>query len=309
MSADKAPAEKLPLALRKNVRDGWEAKKESLETQMETLLGVKWTLTCNPLVIYPYAEKDSYGSNSLGDCIFAYFDALVWSLKSFVEKHGASGVQELNTVAPTHVATLLPSAKFSYCGCLISDGQLQLVFHPERLGTNISYVAQDLDKALSEAPHPEGGPTLSYAARHSIKTDYDSKIEALTEKARKMLKNESFKFEPAFDALGQGLKSGKGVRDDWETNLGSFALSYFQSFVDVLEREKFADDELLREGFEESISKGVVKLTVVEKLGGGSGGNGYNEILVEDGELSIQTTAEKWGTNIHYAAEKLVDIL
>ncbi len=53
------------------VRDGWEAKKESLETQMETLLGVKWTLTCNPLVIYPYAEKDSYGSNSLGDCIFA----------------------------------------------------------------------------------------------------------------------------------------------------------------------------------------------------------------------------------------------
>lgn len=62
------------------VRDGWEAKKGDLESQMETLLGVKWTLTCNPLVIYPYAEPGSYGHNSLGDCVFAYVLILFHSI-------------------------------------------------------------------------------------------------------------------------------------------------------------------------------------------------------------------------------------
>ncbi|CZR61867.1 uncharacterized protein PAC_11764 [Phialocephala subalpina] len=309
MSANKAPAEKLPLAARKNVRDGWEAKKGALETQMEELLGVKWTFTVDPLIIYPYAEPDSYGHNSPGDCIFAYFDALVWSLKSFVEKHGPSGVAELNTLCPTHVATLLPSAKFSYCGSQIDNSRLELVFHPNNLGSNISYVAQDLDKALSSAPQPSGAPTLSYAARHSIKTDYEPKISGMLEKVRTILKNPAFKLEPNFDALGAGLKGGKDVRDDWETNLGSFALKYFEALVDVLEREKFADDELLREGLEEGVEKGCVRLRIVEKLGGGKGGNGYNEVLIQDGELVIQTTAANWGTNIHYAAEKLVDIL
>lgn len=55
------------------VRDGWEAKKGELESQMETLLGgVKWTMTCNPLAIFPYGEPGDYGHDSLGNCIFAF---------------------------------------------------------------------------------------------------------------------------------------------------------------------------------------------------------------------------------------------
>jgi hypothetical protein len=53
------------------VRDGWENKKPEFESQLLTLLGVAWTFDVNPLVIYPYAEEDSYGHHSLGDCIAA----------------------------------------------------------------------------------------------------------------------------------------------------------------------------------------------------------------------------------------------
>lgn len=101
------------------------------------------------------------------------------------------------------------------------------------------------------------------------------------------------------------LKGGKDVRDDWERNLGAFARGYYESFVDVLEREKFGEDELLREGFEEGVEKGIVRLRVVEKLVKGS----YNEILVEEGSVVIQTTPTNWGTNIYDSAAKLVDIL
>ena len=101
------------------------------------------------------------------------------------------------------------------------------------------------------------------------------------------------------------LKGGKDVRDDWERNLGSFAKGYYESFVSVLEREKFGEDELLREGFEEAVEKGIVKLRIVEKLVNGS----YNEILLEEGTVVMQTVPNYFGTNIYDTAAKLVDIL
>ncbi|KAF4635047.1 hypothetical protein G7Y89_g3041 [Cudoniella acicularis] len=304
MSADKAPAEKLPLAARKNVRDGWEAKKPELEAKLLAHLGVPWTFEVNPLIIYPYAEKDSYGHNSLGDCINAYFEAFEWTLRDFISKHGDTGKDELNTVCSAHIATLIPSTKFNYCGTDVEDGKLRLLFHPNYLGTNINDVAYKLAETLSEAPQPAGAPTLSYAARHSIKTNYDSKIEELSKEIRDILKNPEFKFEPGFNELGEKLKGGKDVRDDWETNLGLFALKYFESLLDTLKSEKFGEDELLREGLEEGVPKGVVKIRIVDKLG-----RSYNETVLEDGALVIQTTPEYWGTNIHYACDKLVDIL
>ena len=212
-------------------------------------------------------------------------------MKNFITKHGDSGKDELNSVCPTHIITLIPSPKFSYCGCDVEEGKLRLLFHPEKLGTNISHVGQEPAETLSTAPQPAGAPSLSYTARHSIKTDYDPKIGALVEKGRKLLHNADFRFDPDFDALGAKLKEGKDVSENWESNLGSYAFKYFESFVDALEREKFGDDELLREGLEEGVSKSTVKLRLVDSLK-----SGYNEVLIDDGVLLVQVrfASESW---------------
>jgi hypothetical protein len=204
-------------------------------------------------------------------------------LKNFIAKHGDSGKDELNSVCPTHIITLVASPKVSYCGCDVEDGKLRLVFHPEKLGTNISHVGQELAETLSTAPQPAGAPSLNYAARYSIKTEYDPKIGALAEKGRKLLHNAEFKFDPDFDALGAKLKGVNDVSLNWESNFGSYCFKYFESFVDALEREKFGDDELLREGLEEAAAKGTVKLRLVDSLKSGA-----NEVLVDDGVLVIQ---------------------
>jgi hypothetical protein len=214
-----------------------------------------------------------------------YFDAFRWSFKYLLESHKELMKDEINSVCPKHIVTLVPSDQFSYSGTEVLDGKLCLVFHPNCLGSNINDVAQKLADTLSTAPQPEGASILSYNARHSIKTEYDGEITPLLEKARTALQNPEFQFEPGFEAIGEMLKNSKEVRDDWQTNLGSFAKSYFESFVDKLADEKFGEDELLREGLEESVTKGVLKLRVVEKLA-----SGYNEILVEDGALVIQVS-------------------
>lgn len=69
-------------------------------------------------------------------------------------------------------------------------------------------------QATTVHPQPAGSPSLSYAARHSVKTEYDSKNDALTKKARTILKTPKFEFKSDFDGLGQGLKGSKDVRDD-----------------------------------------------------------------------------------------------
>lgn len=177
------------------------------------------------------------------------------------------------------------SPAVSYCGTDFVDNKFRIVFHPDKLGSNISHAGQDLAAEISAAPQPAGAPSLSFTARASIAADYEPKIGAVLEKARKLLQNPNFEFEPGFEALGSALKSGEDVRDDWEQNLGDFARRYFEAVVDVLEREKFGEDEMLREGLEEAVPKAVLRLKVLEKIGGS-----YNETLLEDGALVVQVS-------------------
>jgi hypothetical protein len=195
------------------------------------------------------------------------------------------------------------------------------VFNPTSLGTNIDHAAQSLAEALNKAPQPAGASVLSFAARHSIQQDYTPNIDALLATARKALNNPDFKFEPGFDEVATALKDSKDVRDDWQTNLGDFVYKYFEAFVDVLKNEKFAEDDMLQEGFAEGVPKGVVKLQVLDKIE-----VSYNQTVIVDGAVVIQvcfeirplvlmaandsqTTPSNWGTNIHYAGQKLVDLL
>jgi hypothetical protein len=188
-------------------------------------------------------------------------------------------------VCASHTITLHPSTTCSYCGVKVEDGSLRLLFGPTYLGTNVNDAAYKLAEAVSEAPQLAGAPSLSFAARHSIKVDYEPHIATVLEKAAKALNNPNLKFEPGFEELGKKLKGGKDVRDDWQGNLGSFALKYYEAFVDVLEREKFGEDDMLQEGFAEGVPDGVVKLRIVDKLK-----SSYNEIVLDDGAVFIQVS-------------------
>ncbi|KAJ8104576.1 hypothetical protein ONZ43_g7784 [Nemania bipapillata] len=133
------PVEKLPLALRKNVRDGWDAKKEAIETRISETFGVPWKIDVNPNQIYAYA-KDGYAKESLGDCIHEYFDSASRRLVEFEETYGEDGVKELNSICHAHVMVMDidDQKRFSYCGADVIDGQLRLLFAPGYLASNIS---------------------------------------------------------------------------------------------------------------------------------------------------------------------------
>ncbi|KAI0197016.1 hypothetical protein F4808DRAFT_299435 [Astrocystis sublimbata] len=310
----RAPVEKLPLAVRKSLRDEWEAKKGDLETKLSTILGVGWTIEVVPNQIYAYAESSSYAQQNLGACLYEYFDGAIRRLQEYEQKFEEDGVNEINTIAHTHVMTLDVDEhkRFSYCGADVNDGQLRLLFAPECLGSNISYCLDRdvLLKALNDAPS-QGGSTMSYAVRMDIRENYDLKIEAIQKRVGELVAKPDIKLNPNFEdnfakLLEESKKKKTELRDDWEKNLGEFTRLYFEGLVSQLQWQKFEDDELLQEGFNEVIEKGEVVFRIVDKL---QPGKSYNESIIENGVLYLQTIPTMFGTNVTDTADKLLDQL
>ncbi|KAK2746325.1 hypothetical protein FQN57_003207 [Myotisia sp. PD_48] len=303
------PAEKLPLSVRKNVRDEWESNKPDLENQLSELLSEAWTIDINPSAIWPY-HNDGYAKDSLGSCIKAYVEGVQWQLKSIINKYGDDVKSEINTICHARVITLDydEEKRFSYCGCDVADGKLRIFFADGYLGTNIDDAAAEsnLFPALNAAPSDK---PLSFIARTGIRQDWDPEAAGIQKQLAEILNKPDFKVTPNFEDIFKKLetatkKGGSGIREDWQSVLGSYVLKYFEGAVYQLKYQKFNEDDMLQEGFNEAVEKGEIAVRIVDELE-----SGYCECKIEDGVLYLQCTAENFGVNIDDAAAKIMDLL
>ncbi|KAI1330466.1 hypothetical protein F5Y16DRAFT_363247 [Xylariaceae sp. FL0255] len=310
--AERLPrAEKLPLAVRKSLRDDWEAKKEDLEKELSKVLDTPWTFSVDTNQIWPYAQN-SWAKDNLGRVIADYFDGNIRRIDEYTQKYGAEGVKELNTICHTHVMTLDVdmSGKFPYSGGDIHEGQLRLLFQKDNFGSNANTALEhsNIMEALNQAEDPESKP-LSFAARTSIRKQYDPQIKSVEDKIKELLGKPlalTPNWEANFAKLKEESKKKKTeLRKDWETGFGNAVLGYFQGVAYQLEWKKFEDDDMLQEGFFDAVEKAEVQLRVVDKLEK----RHYNESKIEDGVLVLQTTPHHWNSNVNDPAENIVDLL
>ncbi|KAL1407863.1 hypothetical protein Q8F55_007299 [Vanrija albida] len=309
-----APAAKLTLVEKKNIRDEWDSKRPEHEQAISKLLGVDWTINVDPLIIAPYvAASDSYAGRP-GDVINGYFDGAASSLQYLLRDY-PEGAAELNRLVPSHQLALDVDhdGLYSYCGPLIKDGKLFIVFKEDRLWTNVDEGLNN-DKLLeqlgkADAAEAGGAIRLSPAAKKAIGRDYTEDAERLQAEARELLKNDKLVLNPNFDAVYAALQPVKTDKDP-DNRLGNLSREYFSDFVSALKYQKFDSDDLLQEAWAEVVTANEVALRVVDKLtSGGKHGGSYAEAAVEDGVLYLQTTPEKWGVNIGSAVEKLIDVI
>ncbi|KXX75697.1 hypothetical protein MMYC01_208296 [Madurella mycetomatis] len=309
------PAEKLPLALRKNVRDEWENNKADLEKQLSDLMGTEWTIDIDPLAIWPY-HNDGYAKESLGNCLKSYVEGALYQLKYVSGKNGDDDFKkEVNAICHAHVLTLefddADPPRFSTCGCDVQDGKLRILFSETGLGYNTDYCLQDstLLPALNAAPHDA---PLSFTARANIRAEYDPKIGETRKQIADLLgKGEDEitlnpNFEANFTVLSAAAEAGNtDLQRNWQESLGSWTLRYFEALASQMKSMKVDEDEMVREGLLEAVSANEYVMRVVDKLKYDS----YCEADIEEGKLYLQSTASNWGVNIDYVAQKLMDRL
>ncbi|RSM20603.1 hypothetical protein CDV31_000581 [Fusarium ambrosium] len=301
------PAEKLPLAVRKNIRDGWENKKEEWEKKLSDLLGESWTIDIDPKALYPYAEADSWASTSLGDCINGYVEGVEYQMRYFIDSNGGDGPKaEINNICSAHVLTMDFDEEntVSYCGVKVTpEGKLVILFTEGNLGTNTSYAAESskLVKALNEGP--TGDRPMSYIARASIRNDYEKGLPDVQKKLNKIF-GKDVAIVPNFEDNFNKLKADKNAQDGWEDIFGRTHLSYLEGLVSDLEYQKFDQDEMLQEGLVEAVEESAVHVRVVDELK-----RSYNETVIENGILYLQTIPKDFGVNAHSIANELINLL
>jgi hypothetical protein len=214
----------------------------------------------------------------------------------------------MNTICSSHVITLdveeTEPPRFSYSGCEIADGKLLMLFVPTCLGTNIDYVCQEsnLFPALNAASLVKADASaLSFTVRTGISSEYKPKIDATRKKIAEMTSRADFKLEPGFEGAFEKLMAeskvkGTSLRDDWQVNLGSFTLKYFEGLAYQMNYLKIGDDELIQEGFNEAVEKVEARFRIVDKLKYDS----YCEVDIEDGVLYVQVSLPSlsWKTGV-----------
>ena len=183
------------------------------------------------------------------------------------------------------------------------------------LGTNIDRTMEKLPDVVNEAGVAAGGQGLDFAAKQDVKANFDPKISAVEAKAKEILAMPSLKFVPNLEAnfmklIAHAEAGGAGdLQREWQKHYGKVVLQHFEAFVQVIEQGGFSKDEMLQEGFQESIDTGIGEFRIVDKLAK----KHYNEMILEQGRLVIQTVPKYWNTNVGHgpkdAAQELIGML
>lgn len=311
-----APKTKLPLAIRKNVRDEFETKIPELEANLSSVLGQPWKINFDPGHLYTLADS-RFAKESPGQMLTQYCQNATRGISDYVEKYGADGQSELYTIASSHIMTLgqTTNPKISYSGCEISGGVLRLVFAGKYLGSNLSTVCLELATAVNNAglsSSPGGGAALDFDAKTSIKKDYEPAIGNVKAKIQSILGLPMLKLQPNFErnfaAIAAYPATGKQATTyprEWQKRFGGSTLKYFEELAPSLEGQGFAKDDMLQEGYQDAADKNEIGLRVVDKLQKCT----YNECVFENGVLYIQTTPEYWTSNIRDAGARIMDLL
>ncbi len=192
---------------------------------------------------------------------------------------------------------------------------LCLLFGGTHIGSNLSSVCNELAAAVNDAgvsSNPGGAAALDFDAKNGIKNDYEPKIGSIKAKIQSILGLPMLEIHPNFErnfaALAAYVASGKKhtmFPREWQRKLGADTLNYFDKLASTLEDQGFAKDEMLQEGYQETLDKNEIGFRVVDKLQKGT----YNECVFENGVLYLQTVPEHWTSNVRDTGAKIVEML
>jgi hypothetical protein len=263
------------------VRDSWEAHKESLATKVSSLLGEAYTLEVDMNAIYPYATY-SYSKDRPGDMTKSYFEGFVYKLENYLKATGDDGKATFNSTVSSRKITLEidDTGKVSYCGCDIKEGRFRILAAEEHLASNIADACSNMLKAVEAAELAGGANGLSVGAKANVKATVDKDFPSLEKEFSEIL-GTKITLDANLEANFSKNRGNSGFNDG---QFGTVIVDYFKGFANNLVYLKFKGDDMMQEAFQETCSKGIIRLEVVDALKHGT----YHDVIFEDGICKLQ---------------------
>ncbi|KAJ6558308.1 hypothetical protein B0H19DRAFT_946078 [Mycena capillaripes] len=225
---------KLPLAVRKDIRDNFDAKKEDFQARIKALVGTDFTININAAEVWAYAEE---GNTSAGTCFSGYVEGFISALTNYTKKYDENGKIHFNETVNQSELTLgvnLKGDNGETINSEVKDGVYRILFRHDRLGCNQNWLDDTMLPAIESVPR-EG---FSLSAKHSIENDYESEIDELREEMNKIVGTE-ITLDPNFEENYKNLCEAKSNDKDnsWQGSIGSTVLSYFKGLKSQLESQ------------------------------------------------------------------------
>ncbi|KAJ6451887.1 hypothetical protein DFH09DRAFT_964783 [Mycena vulgaris] len=275
----KPALEKVPLAVRKDIRDKYDENKAELESEISKLLGTSFTLQINPNEVVAYVKDDS--RVSVGGMFTSYVNGFISALKSYLEKYGEDGKAHFNA-AVSKAQLSVNVNELGDSGPTISadvkDGVYRILFNHERVGYNMSSQNDWILPAIEAAA--TGG--FSLQAKNSIENDYNDQIGDLQKEIAQITGITDVVLDPNFEENYEALSALPDKK--WHANFGKVHFAYFNGLKGQLESQGFKKDDMLQEGLQEVLESKTFKIRIVKK----TTGNKTNEIVIEDGVAYLQ---------------------
>ncbi|KAF7343771.1 hypothetical protein MSAN_01958100 [Mycena sanguinolenta] len=276
---------KLPLAVRKDIRDNFDSKKEDFQAQIKELTGADFTININAAEVWAYAAPDDPAA---GRCFSAYVEGFICALTEFMTNFKDNGKTYFNEAVTQSELTITVNPlgdKGNTIDSAVKDGVYCILFRHDRLGCNQSWLRDSMLPAIESAPR-EG---FSLSAKHSIEKDYEDEIDELQEAINKLC-GAPFTLDPNFEEIYKVLTEAKDkVSDaDWRNSIGRIVFKYFEALKYHLESQKFGEDEMLRDGLQEIVETKTFKIRVLLKT------ESTTETVLEDGVMYLQTRPDCW---------------
>ncbi|KAJ7638124.1 hypothetical protein B0H17DRAFT_1216831 [Mycena rosella] len=296
----KPALEKLPLAVRKDIRDKYDENKADLESQISTLLGTSFTLQINPNEVVAYVKEDS--RVSIGGMFTSYVNGFISALKSYLEKYGEDGKAHFNAAVSKAQLSINVNEQGDNGPTIsadVKDGVYRILFNHDRVGYNMSSQNDWILPAIEAAA--TGG--FSLQAKNSIENDYNDQIGDLQKEIGQITGMADVVLDPNFEENYEALKALPDTK--WQANFGKVHFSYFNGLKSQLESQGFKKDDMLQEGLQEALTSKTFKIRIVKK----TTNDKTNEIVIDDGVAYLQTTAERWWYNVNDMGAGIVKLL
>ncbi|KAJ6608710.1 hypothetical protein B0H10DRAFT_2226647 [Mycena sp. CBHHK59/15] len=221
----KPPVAKLPLQVRKDIRDKYEENKAELDSDITKLLGMP--------------------------------SGFISALKSYLEKYGDDGKAHFNTATSTcgfQRSELGDSAPTIFAD--VKEGVYRILFHHDRVGYNMSSQT-DLILPTVEAVSTSG---FSLQAKNSIENHYKGEIGDLQKEIGAITGIADVVLDPNFEENYRALSALTDTK--WQANFGKQLTN--DSFLDQ-HNVGFKKDEMLRESLQEALGSKTFKIRIVKK--------------------------------------------
>ncbi|KAJ6468379.1 hypothetical protein C8R45DRAFT_1018511 [Mycena sanguinolenta] len=299
--APKPALEKVPLAVRKDIRDKYEEKQADLESQISKLLGTNFTLAINANEVVPYVKDTS--RTSVGGMFTSYVNGFIAALQQYLEKYGEDGKVRFNAAVSKSQLSVHVDEKGDDGKTIsadVKDGVYRILFNHDRVGYNMSSQGDFVLPAI-EAASTGGG--FSLLAQNSIDKEYNDQIGEVQKQIAEITGIANVVLDPNFEENYEALSALSDKK--WHANFGRVHFAYFDGLKGQLEQQGFKKDDMLQEGLQEALESKTFKIRVVKA----TKDNKTNEIVIEDGCAYIQTTPDRWWYNVRDAGAGLVKLL